>query len=162
MIHGRKWSSCWDRCGKQGPTRPHSSSFRRMCRKDSSRKRWGKSWGKQSAQVPQQWGQTAHQEKSFNSMCWADVSSTRIYRKLSSVPFRDVRSSLWKGHKGACPALLITAHRERWQPHDASQNTTSSCTDHTCEFYVNPYMIVTNNMVKMLHFWTTFCQRCWF
>lgn len=49
-------------------------------------------------------GQTAHQEKSFNSMCRADVSSTCIYRKLSSVPFRNVMSSLWKGHKGACCA----------------------------------------------------------
>lgn len=56
------------------------------------------------------------------------------------------------------PAMPTTAHRKQWQPHNASQSTTGSCTDHTSQFYTNSYTIITNSMVKMHHLWTTFCQ----
>lgn len=53
-------------------------------------------------------GQMAHQEKSFNSMCRADVSSTCIYRKRSSVPFRDTASGFAEG--GTTPAVCLSHH----------------------------------------------------
>lgn len=60
-------------------------------------------------------GQTAHQEKSFNSMCRADVSSTRIYRKLICSLQGLSGAACGRGTK--VPAMPTTAHRKQWQPH---------------------------------------------
>lgn len=58
-------------------------------------------------------GQTAHQEKSFNSMCWTDVSSTCLYRKHSSAPFRDVTSSFAEAGTRPAPCLHHLSYGER-------------------------------------------------
>lgn len=60
-----------------------------------------------------------------------------------------------------CPActLATTVHRKQWWPLNAHQNTTSTRTDCTPQFYANPCTIIINNVVKMLNLQTTFCQR---
>lgn len=72
-----------------------------------------------------------------------------------------VRSSLWKGHKGACHAHHCSQETMA-TTHTMLPRTPLAPAQTTREFYTNPYTIITNNMVKMHHLWTAFCQRCWF
>lgn len=81
-------------------------------------------------------------------MCWTDVSSMHIYRKHSSVPFRDVRSSFAEaGTKLVCASATLLAESDG----DCTTLTpTTPANTALLNFTQISYIIITNNMVKWL------------
>lgn len=88
-------------------------------------------------------GQTAHQQKSFNSMCRADVSSTCIYRKLIC-SLQRCQEQLVEGAQRCLPCLpLLTGSSGN---HTMLPRTTPAPAQIT-HLNANPYTIITNTMV---------------
>lgn len=108
MIHSRKWSSCWDRCGKQGPIRPHSSSFRRMCRKDSLRKKMGEVTRKTEHSSSSAYGVRQHIKKNPLIQCAGQMFPAHVFTGNSHLlPSQMTGQLMEEAQKRLpCPPLL--------------------------------------------------------
>lgn len=108
MIHSRKWSSCWDRCGKQGPIRPHSSSFRRMCRKDSLRKKMGEVTRKTEHSSSSAYGVRQHIKKNPLIQCAGQMFPAHVFTGNSHLLPSQMTGQLMEGAQKhlPCPPLL--------------------------------------------------------